>query len=72
MLSTNMSNLHTMTSTQISTQFSELLLALLTSAGLNRPLSFISLSHSNNQSELATKFYNSFKADGGGIVLTLT
>ena len=35
MLSTNMSNLHTMTSTQISTQFSEPLLVLLTSAGLN-------------------------------------
>ena len=35
MLSKNMSNLHTMTSTQISTQFSEVLLALLTSAGLN-------------------------------------
>ena len=30
MLSTNMSNLHTMTSTQISTQFSEPLLVLLT------------------------------------------
>ena len=28
-----------------------------------RPLSFISLSHSNNQSESATKFYNSFKPD---------
>ena len=35
MLSKNMSNLHTMTSTQISTQFSEPLLVLLTSAGLN-------------------------------------
>ena len=34
MLSTNMSNLHTMTSTQISAQFSELLLVLLTSVGL--------------------------------------
>ena len=43
----------------------------------NRSLSFISLSHSDNQSESATKFYNSFKADvggggGGGNVLTLT
>ena len=38
----------------------------------NRPLSFISLSHSDNQSESATKFYNSFKADVGGNVLTLT
>ena len=37
-----------------------------------RPLSFISLSHSDNQSESATKFYNSFKADVGGYVLTLT
>ena len=35
MLSTNMSNLHTMTCTQISTQFSEPQLVLLTSAGLN-------------------------------------
>ena len=35
----------------------------------NRPLSFISLSHSDNQSESATKFYNSFKADVGGNVL---
>ena len=32
----------------------------------NRPLSFISLSHSNNQSELITKFYNSSKVDIGG------
>ena len=32
----------------------------------NRPLSFISLSHSDNQSESTTKFYNSFKADVGG------
>ena len=31
-----------------------------------RPLSFISLSHSDNQSESTTKFYNSFKADVGG------
>ena len=31
-----------------------------------RPLSFVSLSHSDNQSESATKFYNSFKADLGG------
>ena len=38
----------------------------------NRPLSFISLSHSDNQSESVTKFYNSFKADLGGNVLTLT
>ena len=38
MLSTNMSNLHTMTSTQISTRFSEPLLVLLTSAGLNETL----------------------------------
>ena len=38
----------------------------------NRPLSFISLSHSDNQSESATKIYNSFKADVGGDVLTLT
>ena len=36
----------------------------------DRPLSFISLSH--NQSESATKFYNSFKTDVGGNVLTLT
>ena len=34
MLRTNMSNLHIMTSTQISTRFSEPLLVLLTSAGL--------------------------------------
>ena len=38
----------------------------------NRPLSFISLLHSDNPSESATKFYNSFKADVGGNVLTLT
>ena len=38
MLSTNMSNVHIMTSTQISTQFSEPLLVLLTSAGLNETL----------------------------------
>ena len=38
----------------------------------NRPLLFISLSHSDNQSESATKFYNSFKADVEGNVLTLT
>ena len=31
-----------------------------------RPLSFISLSHSDNQSESATKVYNSFKADVRG------
>ena len=31
-----------------------------------RPLSFVSLSHSDNQSESATKFYKSFKADVGG------
>ena len=41
MLSTDMSNLHTMTSTQMSTQFSEPLLVLLTSAGLK--LNFRSL-----------------------------
>ena len=35
MLSTNMSKLHTMTSTQISTQLSEPLLVLLTAIGLN-------------------------------------
>ena len=39
---------------------------------VDRPLSFISLSHSDNQSESVTKFYNSFKADVGGNVLTLT
>ena len=38
----------------------------------NRPLLFISLSHSDNQSESATKFYNSFKADVEGNMLTLT
>ena len=38
----------------------------------NRPLSFISLSHSDNQSESATKFHNSCKADVVGDVLTLT
>ena len=32
----------------------------------NRPLSFISLSHSDNKSESATKFYSSLKADVGG------
>ena len=32
----------------------------------NRRLSFISLSHSDNKSESATKFYNSHKADVGG------
>ena len=37
---------------------------------LNRPLSIISLSHSDNQSESATKFYNSIKADVGGNVLS--
>ena len=38
-----------------------------------RALPFISLSHSDNLSESATKFYNSFKADvGGGNVLILT
>ena len=35
MLSKNMSDLHAMTSTQIGTQFSDPLLVLLTSAGLN-------------------------------------
>ena len=35
MLGKNMSDLHTMTSTQISTQFLDPLLVLLTSAGLN-------------------------------------
>ena len=39
---------------------------------LNRPFSFISLLHSNNQSELTTKFYNSSKADIQGNVQTLT
>ena len=29
------------------------------------------LSHSDNQSQPATKFYNSFKVDVGGTVLTL-
>ena len=38
----------------------------------NRPLSFISLSHSDNQSESAAKFYSSFEADVGGNVMTLT
>ena len=33
---------------------------------LNRPISFISLSHGDNQSELTTKFYNFSKADVGG------
>ena len=32
----------------------------------HRSLLFISLSHSDNQSESVTKFYNSFKADVGG------
>lgn len=36
-----------------------------------RPLSFISLSHSDNQSELITKFYNSSKVAVGGNMLTL-
>ena len=35
-------------------------------------LSFISLSHSDNQSESAAKFYNSFRVDVGGHVMTLT
>ena len=38
----------------------------------NRPLSFILLLHSDNQSESTTKFYNSSKADVRGNVLTLT
>ena len=38
MLSTHMSNLHTMTSAQIGTQFPEPLLVLLTSAGLDETL----------------------------------
>ena len=38
----------------------------------NRPLSFISMLHSDNQSESTTKFYNSSKADVGGNMLTLT
>ena len=38
----------------------------------NRPLSFISLSHSDNQSESTAKFYNSSKVDVGGNMLTLT
>ena len=37
-----------------------------------RPLSFMSLSHSDTQSESTTKSYNSSKADVGGNVLTLT
>ena len=37
-----------------------------------RLLSFSSLSHSDNQSQSTTKFYNSFKADVRGNVLTLT
>ena len=37
-----------------------------------RPLPFISLSHSDNQSESTTKFYNSYKADVVGNVLTPT
>ena len=36
----------------------------------NKPLSFTSLSHSDNQSEPTTKFYNSSKADVGVNVLT--
>ena len=39
---------------------------------INRNISFISLSHSDSQSESTTKFYNSSKADAGGHVLTLT
>ena len=39
---------------------------------VNRPLSFISLSHSGSQSDSTAKFYNSSKADVGGNVLTLT
>ena len=38
----------------------------------NRPLWFISLSLSDNQSEPTTKFCNSFKADVWGNVLILT
>ena len=38
----------------------------------DRPLSFISLSHSDNQSESTTKFYNYSKVDVGGSMLTLT
>ena len=38
----------------------------------DRPLSFISLSHNDNQSESTTKFYNSSKVDVGGNMLTLT
>ena len=41
-------------------------------SSFNRPLSFISLSHSDNQSQSTTKFYNSSKVDAGGHVLTLT
>ena len=41
-------------------------------SSFKRPLSFILLSHSQNQSESTTKFYNSSKADAGGHVLTLT
>ena len=37
-----------------------------------RPLSFISLAHSDNQSESTTKFYNSSKADVRENVLTVT
>ena len=38
----------------------------------NRPLLFISLLHSDNRSEMTTKFYNSSKVDVGGNVPTLT
>ena len=41
-------------------------------SSFTRPLSFTWLSHSHNQSESTTKFYNSSKADAGGHVLTLT
>ena len=39
---------------------------------VNRPLSFISLSHSGSQSDSTAKFCNSSKADVGGNVVTLT
>ena len=42
------------------------------SGAANRPLCFISLSHSDNQSESTTKFYNSSNADVVSYVLTLT
>ena len=40
--------------------------SLLSYLSFIRPISFISVSHSNNQSESTTKFYNSSKAEIGG------